>query len=248
MDIVVLDVALALILLGLVTLVRPLRVLRVRSRLTAAVIAVAGLATLVVALLLPVVPPRLSGPPMAIDGVIPGYQFGESHEIRVAAPPARVMAAARAVTAREIRLFLLLTWLRSPRLPGRGQESIVNPEADRPLLDVALRTGFVLLREEPGREIVFGAVVCCGTGVPPRSAQEFQALDGSVARAVMNFHVEDLGDGTSRLVTQTRVAASDRAAERRFAAYWRMIYPGSALIRVMWLRAIRDRAEAVTSP
>jgi hypothetical protein len=39
----------------------------------------------------------------------------------------------------------------------------------------------------------------------------------------------------SRLVTQTRVAASDASAERRFAAYWRLIYPGSAFIRRMWL-------------
>jgi len=29
---------------------------------------------------------------------------------------------------------------------------------------------------------------------------------------------------------------------RRFAAYWRLIYPGSALIRRSWLRAIRQRA------
>jgi hypothetical protein len=39
------------------------------------------------------------------------------------------------------------------------------------------------------------------------------------------------------------VAASDARAERRFAAYWRVIYPGSAWIRRMWLRAIKARAE-----
>jgi len=43
----------------------------------------------------------------------------------------------------------------------------------------------------------------------------------------------------------TRVFASGPAARRRFAAYWRVIYPGSALIRRMWLRAIERRA---TSP
>jgi len=59
----------------------------------------------------------------------------------------------------------------------------------------------------------------------------------------MNFHVTDEGGGVSRLVTQTRVAASDARAERRFAAYWRVIYPGSAFIRRMWLRAIKARAE-----
>src|SRR5262245_32557245 len=60
----------------------------------------------------------------------------------------------------------------------------------------------------------------------------------------MNFYVEDAGGGVSRLVTETRVHATDAAARRRFAAYWRMIYPGSALLRVTWLRAIRARAEA----
>jgi hypothetical protein len=29
-----------------------------------------------------------------------------------------------------------------------------------------------------------------------------------------------------------------------FGAYWRVIYPGSSLIRYMWLRAIKKRAEA----
>ena len=175
---------------------------------------------------------------------MPSYQFGEHHEILVAAPPDRVLAAARAVTAREIRLFRLLTWLRSPRWPGSGRESILNPGADQPILDVALRSGFVLLREEKDRELVFGAVVCCDVRVPPRSAEEFQALQGSLARAVMNFHVEDAGGGMSRLVTQTRVATSDARSERVFARYWRVIYPGSALIRRMWLRAIKARAEA----
>ena len=102
----------------------------------------------------------------------------------------------------------------------------------------------MLLREEKDRELVFGAVVCCDVRVPPRSAEEFQALQGSLARAVMNFHVEDAGGGVSRLVTETRVAASDARSERVFARYWRVIYPGSALIRVMWLRAIKARAEA----
>lgn len=34
-----------------------------------------------------------------------------------------------------------------------------------------------------------------------------------------------------------------RAACRSFRRYWRLIYPGSAAIRMAWLRAIRRRAE-----
>jgi len=243
-EVLLVDFALALVLVGLVSLIRPLRFLKIRTRRIALLVVSAGVALVVVGLSLPVFPPRLPGPSMAIDEVLPSYQFGEAHEILVAAPPDRVLAAARAVTAREIRLFRLLTWLRSPRFSSGGRESILNPSADRPILDAALRSGFVLLREEAGREIVFGAVVCCGPRVPPRSAEEFQALEGSLARAVMNFHVEDAGGGVSRLVTQTRVAATDAEAQRVFARYWRVIYPGSALIRRMWLRAIKARAEA----
>ena len=244
MDVLLVDLALAVVLVGFLSLARPLRFLKIRTRRIALLVLAVGVALLVVALSLPVVPPRLPGPRMAIDEVVPSYQFGEHHEILVAASPERVLAAARAVTAREIRLFRLLTWLRSPRWPGSGRESILNPGADRPILDVALRSGFVLLREEKDRELVFGAVVCCDARVPPRSAEEFQALSGSLARAVMNFHVEDAGGGISRLVTRRGSRRPTPRSERVFARYWRVIYPGSALIRVMWLRAIKARAEA----
>jgi hypothetical protein len=46
------------------------------------------------------------------------------------------------------------------------------------------------------------------------------------------------------VTTETRIYATDASAGRRFAPYWRVIYPGSALIRRMWLRAIAHRAEA----
>jgi hypothetical protein len=126
LDVFLVDLALATVALGLVSLVRPLRFLGIRTRLVAALVAGAGVAVFLLGLSLPVSPPHLPGPKMAIDEVMPAYQFGEHHEIRVAAPPERVLQAAREVTAREIRLFRFLTWLRSPRLPGSGRESIMN--------------------------------------------------------------------------------------------------------------------------
>jgi hypothetical protein len=59
----------------------------------------------------------------------------------------------------------------------------------------------------------------------------------------MAFEITPLGDGRCRLATETRVHATTPGARRAFAPYWRVIYPGSALIRRMWLRAIRRRAE-----
>jgi hypothetical protein len=210
-----------------------------------ALVAVIGLLFVVVALALPARAIRLEGPPLALERLMPEYEFGESHEIRVQASAARVYRAIREVTASEIRFFRLLTWIRAPRLPGQGKESILNPGATRPILDIALGSGFFLVHEEPGRELVVGTLVCCSGAARPTTGAELLAMrDGDLAKAFMNFAVIDAGGGTTRVVTQTRIHATRCAAALRFATYWRLIYPGSAFIRRMWLRAIRDRAEA----
>ena len=90
------------------------------------------------------------------------------------APPERVFASIRSVTASEIAFFRLLTWLRRPRL-GATRESILAPPADRPILDVALRSGFVRLAEEPDREIVVGTILG-GHMEKALSPADFEAL------------------------------------------------------------------------
>ena len=245
-DVATVDAGLAALALGLLVLLKPRRLRPRIGRRPGVALVLAGLVVFAGGLALPVRPVRLPGPPMALDTIVPVYQFGEHHEIRIAAPPECVYAALRAVTAREIRLFRLLTWLRSPRLPGRGEESILNPADDEPILQVATRSGFVLLHDDPPNEIVFGAIVCCEQGSPPAGAEEFRAREGSLARAVMTFHAVAERGGATRLITQTRVHTSDAVAERRFAPYWRLIYSGSALLRRMWLRAVKARAEAST--
>jgi hypothetical protein len=202
----------------------------------------AGLALAGVAALLPVREIHLGGPPMALDTIVQTYQFGEAHERLIRAPREAVWRAVHEVTAREIRLFRTLTWLRSPHTGG-APEGILNPDASRPILDTALSSGFVRLAEHPGHELVFGAVVCCGRPGRRVTAEEFLALDApGLALAVMNFHLTEEASGV-RLRTQTRVRATSPDAAVRFAAYWRVIYPGSALIRRMWLAAIARRAE-----
>ena|SRR5437870_4317020 len=59
----------------------------------------------------------------------------------------------------------------------------------------------------------------------------------------MNFRVAEEGNGFARLTTETRVLAYGASARRQFGAYWRLIFPGSAFIRRMWLQAIRRHAE-----
>jgi len=238
---------LASIFLGFFTLLRPLRWIGLGSRRRAAAAVGAGALLVAAAVAWPAPLRRVAAKRALLDGYLPVWQFAEHHEIRVHAPAERTYGAVLAVTAREIRLFRMLTWIRSPRLPRtKRPESILNAPADRPILAVATSSGFRRLAEEPGREIVLGTLVVVPERPRPRvsTAAEFAALERpGYAKAAINFRVEDAGGGWTRLTTETRVYATDPAARRRFAAYWRVIQPGSALIRRMWLRAIRDRAE-----
>lgn len=46
-------------------------------------------------------------------------------------------------------------------------------------------------------------------------------------------------------VRPTRVFGTDDRAIRRFLPYWRVILPGSAILRVTWLQAISRRARSM---
>ena len=63
-------------------------------------------------------------------------------------------------------------------------------------------------------------------------------LPPGFAVAAMNFHI-----APNRLTTTTRIYASDARSLRSFKWYWTAIHPGSDVIRRMWLRAIKRRAE-----
>ncbi len=196
---------------------------------------------------LPAPTQRPRGAPVLLDVFLPAFEFQEFHEIRINAPAESVYEAVLGVTAGEIRLFQTLTWLRSPKLPGGnpGPASILNAPVDRPILDVATSWEFCKLIEAPGIEIVVGMAVIRPRGTSPISAPaEFLTTEPGYALAAMNFRIEEEKEGWCRLTTETRVHATDAFSRRRFAAYWRLIYPGSSLIRYEWLRAIRKRAES----
>ncbi len=265
-------------LIGGVSLIKPLRSLRIRSRRAALTVGGAGVAAVVIGMLLPVQAHSAATIETQLDEWIPLWQFSEYHELRVHATPERAWRAIHEVTADEILLFRTLTWLRHPRWPWSTPEPehLLNAPEHKPILEVAQAGGFVLLGEaaEPAspREVVLGAVVLWDGVTGRREAEEDNAEAQSASQgaendddmpatqrkrerielllrapgnavAAINFRVRDEGGGWCAVTTETRVFATDLAAQRRFARYWRVIYPGSSLLRYTWLRAIRARAE-----
>ena len=188
------------------------------------------------------VPERRAAGATRLDEILPRYHFAEHHERRIAATPAQVWRALHEVTASDIRLFRTLTTIR--RLGRSGPEDILNAPEHLPILDVALSTSFVRLADDTERELVIGTTVIAPLGrTVPRTPGEFRALTTpGFAAAAMNFRIEPDAAGGSLLTTDTRVFATDPSTRRRFARYWSLIYPGSALIRRQWLAAVAKRA------
>jgi hypothetical protein len=227
---------------GLILFIKPVERLHVTSRSQALAIAGIGVLLIGVGLTLPAPESRVTKVRTRLDEFMPVWQFRERHTIRIAVPPARVFEAIRNVRADEISLFNALTWIRrgGRQLP----ESILNAGDSAPLLDVATRNGFVYLADDAPKELVVGTVVVAPPGARGAlTPQTFKTpLPPGFALAAMNFAVAPDGPDDSLVSTETRVFANSPAARRGFARYWRVIYPGSALIRRMWLRAVERRA------
>jgi hypothetical protein len=183
---------------------------------------------------------------VALDEFLPDYDFSEVHSTFVAATSGEVLAAARALTAREVPLLVVLMAVRSlPAALRRRRLGSVRRALDEPLLDQFGRGGFVVLADRRD-ELALGAVGRFWTadgGVERVLPEEFVGSDPpGVAKAAMSFHTRAVSGGTV-LTTETRIKATDEAARRSFGRYWRVVMPGSAAIRRAWLRAIRKRAE-----
>lgn len=243
-----LDLSLAAAALGALCLVKPLAFLGMHSRSSGAALLAGGIAAALILALWPA-PVLHSSGHQAIDRFLDSYNFHEFHTTRVSAPPEAVYRAVLEVTVDEIRWFKSLMAIRS--FPAWLFRKRPQRPASAPILEIATRASFFYLAKEPPREIVVGTVgqfwKLAGGAPPPRpeNPEAFVALDDAAfAKAVMNFTIEDAGRGVTILSTETRILAPEGAARRRFAAYWRLIYPGSSLIRVGWLEGIKKRAEA----
>ena len=144
--------------------------------------------------------------------------------------PAHTVALGRAAS--------LLFRLRGVRLPPGS------------IRDVLVGSGFTVLAERPGVEMVAGT-----TGQfwalreqahmeAPADLEAFRAFDRpGWAQGAISLRIEPLGDGSTRLSTETRVRCVDDEARRRFAIYWLLIRVFSGWLRRDFLRKIARIAE-----
>ena len=230
------------VLLGVICVIKPLRFAGIPTRLMGSAVLIGGVVVMGSGLLWPAASVRIARPATYLDEVMPQYDFSEYHVERVHAAPERVVAAWRQVTFHDLKVAVTLMHIRAlafGKLPRRSRA------ASPPILKLLPASGFTIVHDD-GRELVFvmaGQPWSGRRGTRLSGLEDFAAFQQSDSvRIAANLRVEDEGGGWSRVITETRTQATDSTARRHMAAYWRIIYPGTGMIRRMWLRAICERA------
>jgi len=180
----------------------------------------------------------------ALDRFLPEPDIRERHHVRVRAPAEVVYREAMAFDFESLLLVRALL---------RGREILMGGKLALPgeRLGFAAKMrsiGWELLAEEPGRLHVAGAVCqpwqpdVVFTPVAPEAFAKYAEPDQ--VKIAWTIETAPQGPEDSLLLTETRAAATDAEARRKFLPYFRRLRPGIVAIRWLLLGAIRRRAEA----
>jgi hypothetical protein len=214
-------------------------ILTVLSAFSSVGVAIAAISAAVVAFLWP--PPRPQRKAelvAALDSAMPEYDHSEFHEIVVDSPPERVWLALKELRFEHVPWIERLMRIRQMAAPRVKTRSGV-------ILDALMRpgSGFFLVDQRPGSEIVMGMVgrPWANDVVRPSGTSLNDFREPESVRIAINFLVLPAGAQT-RISTETRIVGVDTAGSRKFTRYWRLVYPGSAIMRHVWLQAIARQA------
>jgi len=197
----------------------------------------------------PAAPARDEADPL-LDTFMPACEVAERHWIRVHAPAGATWNAAREVRLQDSSIVSVVFRARELAL-GANQ----SPPDPRGLLAQTLVLGWRVLHEDPGREVIVGAVTrpwepnVTFRGVSPADFHSF--AEPNYVKIVWTLRVESVDSRDTTCRTETRAVSTDGAARARFRWYWARFSPGIILIRWMLLRQLKadaERAAIVSAP
>ena len=185
-----------------------------------------------------------------VDRFIPKYEVREVHQTRVAAPADVTFGVAHDL---DLQRSTIVRAIFTGRELLMGGERSKRKHAGSFLAEV-LSLGWRILAEEPGRELVIGAVT-----QPWKADVEFRGLEPEefaafkepgYAKIVWTLAAAPIGENESVFRTETRVVTTDSESRSSFRRYWSVFSPGILLIRYEILRLVRREAEraALTEP
>lgn len=178
-----------------------------------------------------------------IDRYLPAYDLVITERLVIDADPQRVYEAARNFDFMTVRTPLLSASFFVRGLPARlSGKSVPPPPELRLASDDAGLPGWLLLGEEPGTEVAFGAV---GKFWQPNiewldvDRNDFAGFaEPGWGKIACHFMVTAAGPSRACLTYECRTATTDARARQQMARYWWLIRPFVAYIMRATLRTI----------
>jgi hypothetical protein len=178
-----------------------------------------------------------------LDEFMRDFDVRERHVIPVAAPAEVTLAAAREIELQSSPVVRAIFRARELLL-GSTPDTTPRPAG---LVDQMKAIGWAVLAEDPGREIVMGAVTRpwepnpAFRAVPPGRFAAFAESD--YVKIAWTLRVRPGPSGGCVFSTETRAVATDDTARREFRLYWSFLSPGIILIRAAMLPVLEAAAE-----
>ena len=248
------------LILGLLSVIKPIKYFHINTRKSACIISGAGFLIFLTGMIFPSPIISSKNSHKHIDDFIPEYQFYEYHEVIVGASVDKISKVMREVSLKDLPVAKWLMRARSVasdqlekpvKKPVGADGKRVDDLLSKPIPELLLQpgSGFLMLDDSDPDEYVIGMVGKPWTiELPPNitTPDEFVAfrLPGNI-KVAFNMHVVDMGNGSCRLSSETRILCVDASARKIFGRYWRVIYPGSSIIRRLWLDKIADFATSM---
>jgi uncharacterized protein YndB with AHSA1/START domain len=171
------------------------------------------------------------------------------HAKSISAPPELVWQALFEVRLSDLVAVRALIFIRSlpARLMGRQFQA-----SEGLTLFEGVKSRFAIVTQEAPRLLEIGRIARFWQPVPKdgpvaKDYEDFAAFaEPGYAKALMSFEFQPEGEGT-RMLTTTRVTATDAKSRRKFRAYWLVVRPGAGAIRRAMLNAAERRALELAS-
>lgn len=237
--------------IGSVSLFQPLSFLFILNRDIALVVLIVGVLICLASLLYPVKLTLSKTDNQKIDGLIPAFAFNEYHEVKISAPVEKVKEVMQITGVKDIPIAHFLMKIRgiadenvdmSDRAASNSSNSetistpdfnFYNVSPDEWIAVMILKSSFISNDKQ--------------TPAPPEisSLEQFCSFNNPhYVKVAINFRFISLTNNETLLSTETRVNGITPKDSRIFGRYWRIIYPGSAIIRRVWLNTIKKRSES----
>jgi len=182
-------------------------------------------------------------PDKLLDRFMPEYDVVDSHHIRVAAPAETTLAAAADMNLQQSPIIRCIFKAREFTMGSTPQPQ----KREKSLIEQVTSLGWKVLAQNPGREIVFGAVTqpwLADVVFRPLEPDEFLTFqEPGYVKIVWTLCAHPIGSDRSFFFMQTRAKATDPIARQKFRRYWSLVSAGIVMIRWISLGLTKKEAE-----